>query len=118
MTVNHDVTGSSPVWGATKSLVLYKALFLCFDIWLERISDISLTSHSSLCELTVNLPLGEEFAVARGFVLSYVTSPRQAIYRKRYARCLILYLVSLLSSPVWGAKKKQIAFAVCFRLLL
>ena len=28
MTVNHDVTGSSPVRGATKDLVLYKVLFL------------------------------------------------------------------------------------------
>ena len=103
MTVNHDVTGSSPVWGATKSLVLYKALFLCFDIWLEHDSDTSLTSHSSPCELTVNLPLGEEFAVARGFVLSYVTSPRLAIYRKRYARCLGLYLGCFVIEPSLGS---------------
>ena len=54
----------------------------------------------SVERMTVNLPLGEKWALSRGVVLIHVTSPRLAIYRKRYTRVTG-------SSPVRGAKLGQ-----------
>ncbi len=68
--------------------------FFFYSAGLELDSDISLTSHSLLRKLTVNLPLGEEFAFPRCVVQNfrYISSPGN-ISHSRYARCLRSYLV-------------------------
>ena len=62
MTVNHDVTGSSPVRGAIRTCTKVRVFFcwLPFFFRARTYSDISSTGHSSLCELTVKgLPCGD-----------------------------------------------------------
>ena len=83
MTVNHDVTGSSPVRGAIKHLRKW-VLFYYFkgsNQWHQ------LNSHSSLCELTVKELLGIMSVLITLIVLIACTiSSWRSILHSQYAR--------------------------------